>query len=188
MKPLIVGQAPARSGDGTPFSGRSGNRLCQLLGVTSVDDLKQWFELDNLIPDKLPKRPSGRGDMFHVKRAERHARELVANSPGGRIIIACGRQVWTAFGCDLSIEWFGDCLLPNAKGELVVLKLFPHPSGLSHFWNDHANVQRAADALKAVGFSAYMMRRIRSSQRSLRSLKLPQKRSSRASSAHHHAP
>lgn len=169
MKPLIVGQAPARSGDGTAFSGPSGRRLCQLLEVHSLAQLRQWFDLDNLILDKLSRRPTGRGDTFHMKQAERRAQEIIAGSPASQTIVACGRQVWTAFGCDLSAEWFSRCLKPNPHGELIELRLFPHPSGISHFWNDPINVQRARDALKAMAFDALIIGRDRPSRPSLRS-------------------
>lgn len=188
MKALIVGQAPARSGDGTPFSGPSGRRLCQLLEVPSLDELRQWFDLDNLITHQLPQRSDGRGDMFHVKRAEDRAKEIIQNSPSGRIIVACGRQVWAAFGCDLSIPWFGRMVRANPRGEPVELRLFPHPSGVSHFWNEPENVQRARDALKAIAFCALMMRRDAPSQCSQRLPSLSENVSGRAPCAHRSEP
>lgn len=183
MKALIVGQAPARSGDGTPFSGPSGLRLCQLLEVPDLDHLRKWFDLENLIPEKLSKRPTGRGDVFHVKRAHQRAEEIIAASAASRVVIACGRQVWSAFGCDLSAEWFGRCLLPNKRGELVELRLFPHPSGISHFWNEPQNVQRARDALKAIAFSTLIIGRDGPSERSSTLPGPSEKRSSRTDRA-----
>lgn len=179
MKALIVGQAPARSGDGTPFSGRSGQRFCQLLEVPDLEHVRRWFDLDNLLTEKLPKRPTGRGDVFHVKRAHQRAEEIIASSPASRTIVACGRQVWSAFGCDLSADWFGRCVKVNRRGEWVELRLFPHPSGISHFWNEPQNVQRARDALKAIAFSALIIGRDDPSERSLTLPGPSEKRSSR---------
>lgn len=151
--PLIVGQAPARSGDGTPFSGSSGKRLCKLAGVETLEELKQYFRLDNLITHEMAQHHSGKGDAWDPRLGSLRARQILAKADPGDTIIACGKNVWKAFDGWWDTPYFNSSsiMTPRGYSGFVKVYLFPHPSGVSHFWNTPSNVDRAERFLKRVG-------------------------------------
>lgn len=142
---IILGQAPARSGDGRPFTGPSGRRLCQLLGLPHYDSLKNRFTLQNLTPRPVHKLANGRGDTFDRLAAKASAELMVrewARSDEPVAIIACGHAVFNCVTHESK---------PFFKGKKIGLRhidwdaepievwCFPHPSGASAFWNDQHN-------------------------------------------------
>lgn len=134
----IVGQAPGRrNGAALAFEGPSGRRLAALAGV-SERELRRRAKLVNLLP-RWP-GAAGKGDLFPAAAAKKAAKGMRL---GGRVPLA-GRGVARAFGVGAApfLEWFtlGRC-------EAAV---FPHPSGVSHWWNDPANRAEAARFLAAV--------------------------------------
>lgn len=137
---VIVGEAPSLLGDGRPFTGPSGARLCELLGVPDMAGLRELFELDNIFHHHTP-----RWDAFD----RRHARQIANGKMKGWYqedepvtVIMCGRKVWKAFS-GTQTDWFE----PDERRN-VVLWTFPHPSGLNHFWNFPVNVERARRFLR----------------------------------------
>lgn len=150
-KPYLVGQAPARSGDGRPFTGTSGRRLMSLLDVPDYSGLLEYFELHNLIPVMQPKRGL-KGDEFNLPQAKEAARRFRLKVPPHSTIIACGSAVFRAF---TTLALSETC--PNFCGvELigpyrhrVEVYHFPHPSGVNRFWNDLNNVIEARVWLQA---------------------------------------
>jgi uracil-DNA glycosylase len=158
-KPLIVGQAPSRVGDGTPFSGPSGERLCRLVGVKTLEELRRTFDLKNLNPHPIPKRDRRRGDQFDHKLAIDTANRILrSRDTWDGDIVCCGRLVWRSFfpGQRPPDHWLSsyETLVNHTEREttLVVLHYFPHPSGLNRWWNDVGNVLEAAALLKRVGW------------------------------------
>lgn len=143
MKPVLLGQAPARSGDGRPFTGRSGERLLRLLDLQNYDQLEQVFHLDNVIHHKQD-RLDGKGDTFPMTLAKQNARirVLTYQVAGYHDVICCGKKVWEALGLKPGHFFNG-----AATGGLRFW-LFPHPSGVSTFWNDEKNRVEAANFLK----------------------------------------
>lgn len=146
--PLIVGQAPSRSGDGTPFSGPSGKRLCQLAGVETLDELQQHFRLDNLITEQMAKHHSGKGDIWDARVAAIRAKEILRDARPDDVLILCGKNVWKAFGGWWAAAYFNSSTFYNGAGLPLKGYLFPHPSGVSHYWNNELNVARAGRFLK----------------------------------------
>jgi len=151
VKPLIIGQAPARGNDGKPpFSGRSGARLAELIGVTknglyTGDVLPEYFDLVNLLPAWQGKQ--GKGDVFDMKTAKLKAGILIheLNEGPPRSILMMGRKVRRAMGVNGDweyLEWFD-----FYKHEAVI---FPHPSGVNRWWNDQANYGEARFFLRDV--------------------------------------
>jgi hypothetical protein len=63
--------------------------------------------------------------------------------PRGRVLLL-GRGVATAFGQARRpiLQWF------DLRGARAAV--FPHPSGISHWWNDPRNVARARRFLRAL--------------------------------------
>lgn len=75
----------------------------------------------------------GKGDAFPIARARRAAGKF---KPAGVVLLA-GKRVAEAFGERRAyFEWFD---LRGARAAVI-----PHPSGISHWWNEPANVARAA--------------------------------------------
>lgn len=139
---LIVGEALAKSGNGLPFSGRSGERLQRLFGVEGYQGLLSVARLTNLCS----------GYTFDQDKAAKFAdllldqeHRLAASLSALLQLVMCGRKVAKAMDAD-HLDWFQTA----RYGEWVVLHLFPHPSGLSRFWNDSRDAQRAQDYLRAL--------------------------------------
>lgn len=145
MKPLIIGQAPARGNDGKlPFAGTSGGRLARLAGVgSSGDDLPDHFDLENLI-ENYPGKAGRKGDAFDLPTARVRAEELIlklqAQEP--RVILLMGRKVERAFG------WTGTKYLVWNEWQSHQVVVFPHPSGVNLWWNDVQNIEKARRALR----------------------------------------
>ena len=150
---VILGQAPARSGDGRPFTGPSGRRLCQLMGLPHYDCLRDRFTLQNLVNRPVYQQPYGRGDTFDRLAARGRAQMLVrdwSKSEEPVAVIACGHAV---FECVTKVK------RPFFKGKKIALYsddwdakpievwCFPHPSGASAFWNEPKNWQAAHEFL-----------------------------------------
>lgn len=146
-QPIIIGQAPARGNDGKPpFAGQSGARLAQLAGVgDSGDVLPEHFEMYNLNAKWSGKRIGGKGHNFDMKEARKKATQL-KNKMEAEIdplfILLMGRNVERAFGWK-SLEYLD---VHTWLGHYVIL--FPHPSGINHFWNDEGNVDAAKAMLR----------------------------------------
>lgn len=147
MKPLIIGQAPARGNDNKPpFSGLSGRRLAQLLDLGDNGDvLQEYFELVNLIPNWPGK--TGKGDSFDMRLAKRHATQLTheLRCQPTRKILFMGKKVRRAMGVNGSweyLEW-----MPFLKHQAAC---FPHPSGVNRWWNDTLQREAAQEFLREV--------------------------------------
>lgn len=149
IRPLIIGQAPARGNDGLlPFAGRSGARLAYLAGVgTSGDDLPAHFVLTNLL-DRYPGKQGSKGDRFDKALGKERAEEImrVLENPDrySRWVIFMGKTVARAFGFRhhpylVSWSW-------NQHSFII----FPHPSGINRWWNDPANEAQASRILKEI--------------------------------------
>ena len=132
MRPLIVGQAPGRRGDGEPLSGQAGRRLSSLCGLSYAEYLER-FERVNVLREWPGK--AGKGDAFPTEEAERGAFFLRSVAfRGGREVVLLGRSVARAFGFTARAPLFR--WMPEVD---AVVALAPHPSGVSLWWNDPAN-------------------------------------------------
>lgn len=142
MKPLFVGQAPARRGNpAAPLEGRVGQRLADLMGIEFAEYL-DVTDRTNLLP-KFPgrRRETGAkrgGDHFPLKKAKWHARRLKIED---RIVVLLGKGVARAFELDVDF-----LTVHEHRGATVAI--IPHPSGKNLWWNDPANVAAATDFLR----------------------------------------
>lgn len=140
MKALIVGQAPSRDTDGqAPFTGRSGARLADLLGIPHPA-LPRYVDLVNLI-DRWPGK-RGKGDRFPIGEARAAAAMLLSVTPHDRIVV-CGGRVAEALGLPVDIR----PLETHTRGPRLFLML-PHPSGVNLWWNDPDHVAAATERLR----------------------------------------
>lgn len=128
MKPILIGQAPGRRGNGEPLSGMAGRRLSALCGL-DLRTFLETFDRTNVLP-AFPGR-AGRGDYFPVAQA-RPAAEAMRPTLRGRTVVLLGWNVARAF---------------RHTGRLHVWEdgwaIAAHPSGCSAYWNDPDNVKSA---------------------------------------------
>mmetsp|Transcript_3820 Transcript_3820/g.12183 ORF Transcript_3820/g.12183 Transcript_3820/m.12183 type:complete len:233 (+) Transcript_3820:64-762(+) len=157
---LVLGQAPPGPRGSLPrgwrpLAGPAEQRLAKLAGMAGPGDFWAEFDRANLLSwypglkarsarhdvAKGYKLHQSDGDVFPMEDARRAAAAVDVGDYA--CIIMLGNNVARAFGVKaglLEAEVRGACRLVT----------FPHPSGVSHFWNEPANVQRAAKALKSL--------------------------------------
>lgn len=138
---LLVGEAPGRSPtlDG-PLSGRCGRRLAALAGLPYEAYLEE-VERRNLLA-RNPGRSGPKGDAFPMREARARAWAF-SRAHVGRRVVLLGRRVAAAFGRP-NAAYLAWALLAPFSGAMV----FPHPSGVSLWWNDAENVLDARRALR----------------------------------------
>lgn len=178
MKPIILGQAPSRMGDGRAFTGPSGNTILKWCGLNHRTQLLHYFELDNLLHTPMPRVEPGhrnvkRTNSFHKAERVQAAKAFLDRwravayrqmggwqgveafqREGGRIVVvALGRQVWDTFGHDSisTLPRHPEMFAEGEVEELFTLVRFPHPSGLNHQLNDYEFVAEVARRLRAIG-------------------------------------
>lgn len=138
---LFIGQAPAEKDDpASPLSGRSGRILAGLMDI-SIEEFLDTFDRANLF-NKWPGK-NGKGDAFDVHKAARNAHLLVNNNPifEYKAIIVLGQKTTKALGFkdDTFMQW--------QKFSRPWVVVFPHPSGVSHWWNNNRNRKAAKEFL-----------------------------------------
>lgn len=169
---LVVGQAPPLppellSSDYKPLQGQPEKRLARLAGL-SLDELWTLFDRLDLLgwcPGKKDRKSYHLWSAGYRKhRCDGHrfplptARLVAARLRrfGGleryAVVVLCGRLVAAAFGLNLdrSVPW-------TEETDGVRFLVLPHPSGVSHFWNDEESWHRAAvvfrSALRVAGLT-----------------------------------
>lgn len=78
----------------------------------------------------------------------RLAAAVMLGSLVGRRVVLLGRSVVAAFGFRFG-EWMAWGSAPAGGGE-VWWSALPHPSGVSRWWNDRGNVERARGFMRAL--------------------------------------
>ena len=156
-RPLLIGQAPAqthRVSDWTRRSkgvhdrecfdpsGPSAIRLMGLLGMTP-EEYDQAFDRINLCSEFPGRNPATQltirgGDLFDVEQAQVRWSYIRKNLKGRKVVFF-GGKVGKVVGCGSKL--FTKCDQLNGL-------VFPHPSGVSRYWNDPGKVEFAANALK----------------------------------------
>ena len=173
---VVVGQAPASESVASanasvsaeaeaevgvdveaPFGGLAERRLARLAGVASPHDLWSVCDRVNLVPFFPGHRPrlerftrgggydkhQSAGHAFPLASARFFARELDLVRRYHRVVLL-GLGVARALGVKRPVLLQVVALSPTCTA-----LVFPHPSGVSHFWNDPARVDAARDALRA---------------------------------------
>jgi len=140
MKPLLVGEAPAK-GSKEPLGGRSGRFLAKLLGM-GMGGFLDAFDRANLL--RFRQRPSaGKGDLFDLALASANARRMGLR---GRDVLLLGKRVALAFGLK-DPAWLRPVRLGKRERAAFVL---PHPTGINRWWNDGGNRALATGLLSSV--------------------------------------
>ena len=157
-KGLVLGQAPPGPRETLPrgwrpLAGPAEQRLGRLAGL-SVAQLWKRFDRANLLAwypglkkrskkhdvSKGYKLHTSDGDIFPMEQARLAAASLDLSKYSSVLLL--GASVAKAFGLK------GRLFEVEKRGR-TRLVTFPHPSGVSHFWNDEENRQKALKAFKA---------------------------------------
>jgi uracil-DNA glycosylase len=155
LKPLILGEAPSRTGDryhSFPLSGHVGKRLCQ------------WADIDPLPMDRSMASSYARwywalAEQFQLMNFfDRYADidwrvsftvpRFIQATPDlhGRLVVLCGERLGavvsraTGLRTDQFWEWH------DAAGYQIVT--IPHPSGLNRMYNDPEAVLNTSEVLR----------------------------------------
>jgi hypothetical protein len=170
---LVVGQAPPKARYVTtgyqPLQGLPERRLSKLAGLSSPDELWKMFDRIDLLgwypgpKDRKEYHKKSTGYTKHMCDGHRfplHLARLAAGRllnfgnplEGGTslrdyaVVVLCGRFVAAAFGLSVglrsSVPW-------AEESDGIRYLVMPHPSGVSHFWNDVISRHRAAAAFRA---------------------------------------
>lgn len=120
------------------MDGPSGRRLERLLGIEE-GQLHRAARVVNLIPWWPGPSASGKGDRFPSSSARLAASRVRLR---GTVLLA-GRGVARAFGVRAPFfEW--------ARVGPARVAVIPHPSGVSRWWNEPANLERAERFMRAI--------------------------------------
>lgn len=152
MNGCLVGQAPARSSrpGSWPLDGPCGRRLARLAGLSGYDELTAVFAVANLLPEFPGK--DGKGDRWPIVEARSRAAAMLPTLLEFDRVLLLGRHVAEAFGVPARrkdfLEWFVLDAEPRAGEDVTWAAVFPHPSGVSHWWNDPGNLAAAEGFLR----------------------------------------
>lgn len=129
------------------ITGAIGRRLAELAGydVANREELRFYAETDRRNLNARWNGKEGKGDKFDQVEGERNAVAILAEGHGK--IVLLGLEVQRAFGQKgeplAETVWFHPAT--NAATNFL---LFPHPSGISTWWNEPFNVYRARKRLR----------------------------------------
>jgi len=154
---IVIGQAPPGPPESLPpgyrpLQGPPETRLAKLAGLSRAElwlmfdriDLIGWYagpkhRRDNHLPSKGYRKHNWDGHKFPIREARLAASRLARFGCLGEqyaLVVLCGRNVANAFGLKLrSPPW-----TVQVHGTLFLV--MPHPSGVSHFWNDQRTLAR----------------------------------------------
>jgi hypothetical protein len=156
---VVVGQAPSMTnGRRRPLEGPCEKFLARLAGV-ELDEFRRRTRTINLLK-KWPGRVTWArgGDTFPIWEARKSADKLRRTTlgehvtrPGGMIecVVLLGRGVSEAFGQGHR-EFFEGFPMPRAHPVFQFSYVFPHPSGVSRWWNDRENRDRASRFMRRI--------------------------------------
>lgn len=132
LRPLLVGQAPARGAEGRPAlaGSASGRRLARLAGLDGPGGLDELLRLVDAVNLSTVWRPSAEMSVGFLRRDVETVHALAV---GRRVVVCLGYLVARALGVPAA-PWY-----ERRDGYAIV----PHPSGRSRYWNDAANVYQA---------------------------------------------
>lgn len=159
--PLLIGEAPSKSGDRYymfPLSGAVAETLCKLAGIPPQPGgtrYGQWtwalydhFECENLI-ERWPGR-QGRGSAFPMDVARSKAVMMMPRMRG-RVVVVLGSRLASVFTLatkgwhDKAVTYDGHGVVHQASCQAVAI---PHPSGLNRLLNDPAEREHAGTVLR----------------------------------------
>lgn len=131
MKLLLIGQAPARSAgpETRPWDSKSGQLLAKKMGLTSRQELLDWFETTNLNAEL--RGTKGKWDLFDEEEAKQVARKIHGTIKDYALVLCAGKRVAEIMGVPL-LGW------RVTKGGTYLTGI-PHPGGTNMWWNNPIN-------------------------------------------------
>jgi uracil-DNA glycosylase len=157
LKPLILGEAPSKSGDSYwqfPLSGEAGRRLHEMAGLRTQPGgstygqyywpLQREFDLANII-ERYPGPGRGSGAAFPRNQAKAGLFRLITEGelPAGRVVVCLGRRVLKLL-VPGELPFYTWVKINNG----LVLAGIPHPSGLTRSYNDKREWDAAGRTLR----------------------------------------
>ena len=146
----LYAQAPGPRGAPTyeAFVGpRHGKFLAELAGTTE-EQLRELIAMRNLLGEYPgPRASGGKGDAFPKDAGRTAALRASGFWRVGDKVVFVGRAVASAFGCGKR-AWFKWTWVTTERGVGVWTAAFPHPSCVSHFWNEPTNVAAARNFMR----------------------------------------
>lgn len=140
MLPLIIGEAPSRTGDRYwqfPLSGAVGQKLCTWAGIEPEENgtrygryywpLREQFDLENLL-ERYP-GARGKGAAFPLELA-RPAWAERRKTLGGRVVVLLGTRLASVAGIGTFWRWH------HSRAIDFSACCVPHPSGLNPVYNE----------------------------------------------------
>jgi hypothetical protein len=149
LPPLLIGQAPAARGEGRALEGICGLKLSSFASM-STSEFYAATERRNLFDEFQGKAANGKGDAFDETAARSRAM-LMLRELDGRVVVYVGRKVADAFG--LNAPFFRWCVcIPRPSFDVFTMHVgavIPHPSGISHAYNEQHARDQAGEVLRA---------------------------------------
>lgn len=130
------------------ITGSIGRRLAKLAGynVKAREELRFYAKHARRNLNAKWNGKSGKGDVFDREEGGREA-ERILNEGFDRHVLL-GREVATCFGLG-AVPWLEEKLVHNDQlNKPQRFLVFPHPSGLSTWWNEPFNEFRARKRLR----------------------------------------
>ena len=156
---MLIGQAPSENGDPSlPLTGIAGKKLAELLGISWFTYLRRTHR-ENIFRDFQGKE--GKGDRFPIDDARRRARRI--RIPDDVVLVLLlGKSVAEAFGIKRPTYFeplyaWGDPAgkIGGEPARMIEIRVIPHPSGISRWWNDPENQKRAKRELSKIARSVW---------------------------------
>jgi uracil-DNA glycosylase len=135
---LLIGEAPGRSS--RPGSQPITSRRLALLAGLDLEEFLGRFARTNLLASWPGKQPGGKGDLFPRSRAREGFEVLAPRLAGYPAVVLLGRRVAGSSGIERDVPWLTWVRAPWGPGRVAVS---PHPSGISRWWNEQENYDRA---------------------------------------------
>ncbi len=164
VRAILIGEAPSKTnGHDWPFSGPCAKRISSLFGVEEHEWRSKTISL-NLI-DKWPGSAGLKGSKFNAAAGESAARMFTACCPWvsePMPVLLLGLRVARTFYGTRRVEYFGRHMKLDHLATLSQYSrhdnyptrcrvwTVPHPSGISHWWNDEDNVRTAKRFFKRI--------------------------------------
>lgn len=146
--PLILGEAPSKSGDrfhDFPLSGAPAKRICDLMGwEVPVEEAHYWtltshFETLNVVERFADATPWDKG--LAQRRVETYFMQRAAAGQRPKVIVCLGRNAASALSVPHRRKW-GEW----EDRALYSVVVAPHTSGRSRLWN-HPDTERLMKAI-----------------------------------------
>lgn len=141
---LLIGQAPTRTGNpASPLTGAAGRRLSLYGGVNYPHEFMTLFDRANVLSE-YPGASGENGDDAPRKDMREAAAEMASHLARYRCVVLLGRATGDAFGMG-GVDWM---TWEERHGTLMAV--YPHPSGVSHWWNSLVHMHRAQAWMRAL--------------------------------------